>query len=124
MAALSTVDKVVFFGRYTTFAGATSFPTVPISVVDYDSLETEFWRGPSADVNDVYTLKVEGSTDQTNWTDLATDTILASLGSGTAPTNYPWLRVTVVVQAGGAAHPTATGYVVGRLIRRQARKPL
>ena len=120
MAALSLVDDVVFFGRYTTFAGATSFPTVPINVVEYDSLETEFWRGPSSDVNDVYTLKVEGSTDQSNWVDLATDTIEASLGAGTAPTNYPWLRVIVVVQAGGSAHPTATGYVVGRLYRRRA----
>jgi len=113
------VDQVVFFGRYTSFAGETSFPTVPINIVAYDSLRLELWRGPSADAGDLFTLAVEGSVDQLNWTSIGSQTITQSVQQLTVPLDYPWLRVLVDVVAGGAALPVATGYVIGNLYRRR-----
>ncbi len=119
MESPSLVDDVVFFGRYTTFGGETTFATLPVNVVAYDSLEIEYWRGPSHHANDQYVVEVQGSVDQFAWTQLASANIVTTVSTTTVSIDYPWLRVRVVVTAGDASYPSASGYVVGQLYRRR-----
>ena len=119
MSARRLVDDLVVFGRYTTFAGETEYYSLPINVVDYDSFELTGWRGAMPHVDDELEVTVEESLDNVNWSARWTQKITQTEQTWTDDVDYPWMRFMVQGTVGGSTPTIATGYVVGRLMRRR-----
>lgn len=117
MAGKATVP-VVMVGRYTTFAGASEFETLPIHVVGYETIEIHVWRGRMvADTS--FAFRLEESLDQQTWNTLATmNPATETEESYTGSLSSPWLRAVIALSTTSGAYPTATCYAVGLLVKR------
>ncbi len=118
MAGPTTIP-IVLIGRYTTFAGQTTYSTVPIEVSAYESIEVFAWRAAMADVNWTFQLSVEESTDLVAWTQVAGGTLLPESETRYAgPISRGWLRAVVDLAGSVGDFPVVTCYLVGQLVRR------
>ena len=122
-------DRIILFPRYTTFAGAMDFATVPINVTSYEAGDVVVWIGdvvgpiPPGPVVPFF----EESTDQVRWTvcDGASPVPLAS-GQETQflpELRKPWMRLRISVGSGAGADPVVSCYAVGYLERRKGASP-
>ena len=104
---------VVLLGRYTTFAGNGTFYTLPINVVAFGSFEIFAWRG-EMELGDSFTLTIEESLDQKNWTSvIAADPGAQQEARLAADITQPWLRARVDKDTGAI-----TCYAYGNLFPR------
>lgn len=119
MAGARTAS-VVLIPRYTTFAGDTTFHTLPIDVVEYDGAELTAWRGgmPSGCTCEV---SVEGSVDGEEWTEIQsailTDNVEHPID---IDLDRPLLRAVVSLAGTVSDLAVTTMYLVGTLIRRRS----
>jgi len=120
MASRGLVDDLVIFGRFTTFVGETKYYSLPIHVVDYESVELITWRGAMPDPADALELTMEESLDNEDWSARWTSSITETEQTWIDQLKYPWLRVMVEPIQSGAAATGGTGYVIGRLFRRRS----
>lgn len=112
---------VVLIGRFTTFAGASTFATLPVNVVPYEKARIHLWRGKMPATSG-FLLTLQESMDQDSWSTL----ISGDPGADTemaldADLTMSWLRATVELTDSGGNHPSATCYAVGDLIARFTR---
>ena len=110
------VRKIVLLPRFTSFAGADTFPTGPINVKQYASAIVTMWFGTPVGTTPAISVDFEESPDLTLWSTLASLTptpgteLRQSISFG-----MEWMRV--VVQLGGA-DPGYTGWCVGNFVTR------
>jgi len=110
--------RAILLPKYTTYAGAGTYRSPPISVVEYDSFELVAWRGalPSGATFEVL---VEESVDRISWIGLASGDPGEHQElelSGTI--TRLWLRAKVLLGTTGD-FPVATCWLSGLLVPRQ-----
>lgn len=105
--------------RYTTYAGASTFRTLPMDVSPFESAIVNVWMGTLVGTSPSVTVLLEESTDLDTW--------VACTGGGaftpTANTEVPksitlsrrYLRISVTLSGTGVA---ATLYALGYLVAR------
>lgn len=112
------IRKIALLPRYSTYAGARSYRTVPILVRDYSYVIVGAWRGPViGSASPTVTVSVETSDDLENWT---------GLGSFDPSPEYrsrfdlaaEWMRLLVVLTG---TDPAVTCWAVGDFATRTPR---
>ena len=119
--ALNLTVPVVLVGRFTTFAGADSFETVPIAVSEFSEIDLTVWRGVLEDAGDQFTFEIQESMDQENWTQIG---IVTPSGAGqvslSADLSRSYLKAIVKLASPGGGFPVITAWVAGFLLKRRA----
>ena len=109
----------IFLPRYTTYAGAGDFTTMPVDVTAFEQLELVFWRGAFVGTNVVYNLYLEVSGDQDEWQVLnppgGLDPGAKTASSLVQALPMQYLRLRTNITGTGA---TVTSYAYGNLVMR------
>lgn len=113
---------LVMLPRYSTYSGAATFTTIGMDVTDYQSVILNVWRAPLIGTSATWTITIEESTDQENWSTVTGTTPNFDPGASTeaqmsGTIKKRWLRVKVVV---GGTNPSATCWAIGFLEMRES----
>jgi hypothetical protein len=113
----STVP-VVLFGRFSTLAGASTFATLPVNVVEYETAMLHVWRGRIR-ATSTFGFALEESNDGTVWTVLASgDPGMEAEVLMTATLTKAYMRGKVIL-TDATDVPVATCYAFGDLVARR-----
>lgn len=121
-------DRIIFFPRYTTFAGDRDWTTLSINVTSYESGDVMVWIGDVIGAPPPVTVTAffEESVDQVAWSTCSGGTGTLTEGQETQflPTLVkPWMRLRIRVGPGVGGDPTVSCYAVGYLERRKGARP-
>ena len=114
----SSGEKVpmVFFPRFSTFAGTNTFRTTPIDMLGFGSFSVTSWRGILIGASNTFAFWIEESPDLETWAELGTAAFdpganLTSVNTLTPTQRY--VRMSVILTKGATDEPTATCWAVG-----------
>lgn len=111
---------LVLIPRYTTYGGATTFTTIAMDVMEYDTAIVNLWRAPLGGTGPTFGVTFQESMDQNTWTTCGGTTANSDPGS-TTETQYNatltkrWFRIQVTLTG---SNPFATCYGIGFLQER------
>jgi hypothetical protein len=112
------VTKVVLLPRFSSFVGASTFNTPPMSVGEYASANVNAWRANLFGGSPTFQVVVQQSLDLSTWYNLATISPSANAEAAAAVTlTMAWLRLSVTL---GGTTPSVTCWVVGDFLKRAA----
>lgn len=105
--------------RYTTYAGASTFRTLPMDVSPFESAIVNVWMGTAVGTTPLVTVVFEESTDLDGWATCAGGSSFTPLANSevqkTITLSRRYLRISVTLSGTGVA---ATLYALGYLVAR------
>lgn len=113
---------IVLFPRFTTFAGAGTYTSLPIDVSAFESIRLYVWRGVLVGTVPTFAIGLEGSSDRDVW---------APIGGNPGDPGpfveaqflrllrYQFIRAKVITTSASAGDVAATCYAYGFLEKRQ-----
>ena len=111
---------LVVIPRYTTYSGATSFTTIGMDVMEYDTASLNVWRGPLGGTAPGFGITFQESMDQDTWTTCGGTSAGSDPGANTeaqytATLTKRWFRVLLTLTG---TQPIVTCYAIGFLQER------
>jgi hypothetical protein len=111
------IRKLVLLPRFTTYAGARTFLTVPVNVREFSYVKLAGWRGPGIGDTPTFEIQVQTSNDLENWVDVG-----SPFDPGDGDGNLlsvdlfaEWIRLAVTL---GGTGPAFTCWSVGNFATR------
>ncbi len=114
------VTPAVLIPRFTAFAGALRYETLPIDVSAYEEAKLYLWRGPLVGTGTTFKVEVLESTDRGDWQMVAGTSQVEPLEDREEPIDFQlskrWFRVAVILNG---TSPGVTCWLQGFFINRQ-----
>lgn len=118
---IGALVPVVMLPRFTSYVGAGTFTTVPMSVEALDNAMLTFWRGPliGGAASNPFGANFEESHDAVTWSEAAPPVTTANaIGGYAVPFRKRWFRIRVVLAADANGVVGISLWMVGGAERR------
>ena len=111
------IRKIVLVPRFSSFVGARTFTTPPLSVAGVASATIAAWRGAALGTSVTFSIVVQQSHDLQMWSDLTTLSPSAN-AEATAAVSFTmsWMRLSITL---GGGTPVVNCWAVGDFLPRE-----